>query len=210
MAIVSYHHKFIYYPIPKVACSSLKVAISEIMGIELFDDRPHATRFPEIHLNQSNHIDYFKFAFVRNPWDRLVSCYKDKILYCTDHKGIRDAYNGQLPPFMRKYPFEKGMSFSSFVEAVSLIPDKDAEDHFVSQITFLSHNGKLVTDFLGRFENIENDWGDICKRLAIPATPLGHRKQIIDKPYQDFYTDRLVALVGERYKKDIATFGYTF
>jgi hypothetical protein len=211
MPIVSKKYEFIYYPIPKVACSSIKANIAKIMEIKLINDHPHSTPFPEIPLWASAANKYFKFAFVRNPWDRLVSCYKDKIYYCTDHTGKVNAYGDNLPPFMRKYScFQKGMPFEDFVKAVSKIPDHAAEAHFISQHTYLEHHGDLVPNFIGKFENIGEDWGRVCKSIKIKTPSLEHRKKVADKPYKSFYTDETIEIVASRYEKDISMFGYNF
>ena len=84
------------------------------------------------------------FAFVRNPWDRLMSCYRDKIrgevdgyTYCTIRPGVANCL-AQFDAFV------PGMSFADFVVAVASIRDEDADGHFRSQHTFVTVEGTLV------------------------------------------------------------------
>src|SRR5262245_19417577 len=94
----------IYIEVPKVACTSLKVAFAQLLGIDLDNSGgdPHQASFPST--AYSNYAygplfqDLFAFAFVRNPWDRLVSCYRDKIAgevdgftHFTSRPGVADC-----------------------------------------------------------------------------------------------------------------------
>ena len=68
--------------------------------------------------------DYFRFGFVRNPWARLYSCYRDKILGPT----LRDQQF-----ILGHFGFTPGMAFADFVRGVAEIPDEEADGHFVGQ-----------------------------------------------------------------------------
>jgi hypothetical protein len=150
--------------------------------------------------------DHFKFSFVRNPYDRLVSCYYSKInpkvvgIDQEPHEGV------ELRP---------GMTFAQFVEAVYLIPDDKANVHFRSQHLFLrapDAKGDLLVDFLGRFENMERDFARAAKELglglSLPHSNPSRRRERQD--YRDYYDGRLAEMVGERYREDCGIFGYSF
>ena len=74
--IISHKHKFVFLQTTKTGSSSIYVTLKE----------KYKTVNPENHLNavqakrffdekKYNWDEYFKFAFVRNPWDRYVSAY---------------------------------------------------------------------------------------------------------------------------------------
>jgi hypothetical protein len=105
----------------------------------------------------------FKFAFVRNPWDRLVSCYASKIV--VPGTGLRMGNYGDVA-------LERGMPFRKFAEAVCQIPDGEANLHFRSQHVFVCEDSpakRVLADFVGRFENLEEDFSFVTKMLGFNA-----------------------------------------
>jgi Sulfotransferase family len=207
--------KAIYFYIPKVACSSLKFTCAQILNMEAgagdVVEEIHKIDFPFVKKYQvlSRYRDYFRFAFVRNPWDRLVSCYKDKINFGPGH-----VYNHYKNPFL-KYLDEQGlfkqdMSFEDFVKVVSQIPDEDAEGHIRSQHKYLEdERGDNLVEFVGKFENLHRDMDYLINRLGVNlATP--HLRKTPHKPYWEYYNNNTIQLVQERYKEDIRRFKYCF
>ena len=210
----SSEYQFAYVPIPKVACSSLKVAIATALKIEGSYEHAHNIKFDLIDLDGLSNLPdrYYRFAFIRNPWDKIVSCYKDKILHCTDHLGNKDAFNGKLPPFMRKFPgLSKGMDFKDFLKVISGIDDYHAEEHFKSQWQFLyDRNNRLAVDDVYRFEKIEESWLKICEKLGLNYVALEHRKKVEGMPYQEYFDDESIEIVRKRYEIDINAFKFSF
>lgn len=143
---------------------------------------------------------FFKFAFVRNPWDRLVSAYyylkSDK---CTSNDRIWSNRNiGHI------YSFE---------EFVLNWLDKNrilTYYHLIPQYLFVTHNiGLIKVDFIGFFENIKNDYESIADMLNI--------KNKLDKynsgnhtDYKYYYNDKMIEKVYSLYKKDVELFEYDF
>jgi len=208
----TFHHnilierrKAIYLFIPKVACSSLKLIFAREMGLmheyEMDDNLPHAVNFPFAHSDELNDrfADYTTFAFVRNPWDRLTSCYMDKI------------WNRFHPGFKRYGILYPKMPFEEFIESICIIPDALSDSHFRSQTSFL--NGRMSPDridFLGRFENLQDDFRRLSDMLRMAHRELPHirRRQVAD--YRERYSTRTRNLVAMRFKNDVESFGYEF
>ena len=226
--IISQANRFVYTFIPKVACSSIKMALSKQFGVDVnisaaakenvFNDLSsfeamHAAAWPMIpkHLNMADQLwDYLKFAIVRNPWDRLVSCYKNKILSTNETNEYYE--NGVHRALVRDYGdlFYSGMSFEAFAEGVCSIPDSLSEDHFRSQHTFISHRGQVFVDYIGKLENIEQEWAYLCANMNIDNELGNINVSSRSGTYKDFYTDELRDKVAVRYSTDIDMFGYEY
>lgn len=208
----------IYIEVPKVACSSIKTAIARLLDISLETAAgdPHRVRYPSPGQPTSPdgmfYPGIFTFGFVRNPWDRLVSCYRDKI------RGEVDGYTyftirpGVANCLARFDAFVAGMPFDKFVAAVTSIADKDADSHFRSQYTFLTNaRGEVAVDFVGRYETLASDFQFVQQTVGIPAIELP-RIQVARSAvsYADYYTAATRSLIAERFRKDIDLFGYEF
>ncbi|NET30794.1 MAG: sulfotransferase family protein [Cyanothece sp. SIO1E1] len=218
-AILLDKQKAIYLPIPKVACSSIKKAIADWQNIKV--DIVSDAGIPLIHEAQFKYLDvakfsrrktYWKFCFVRNPWDRLVSCYKEKIKKDPNFHGKTNSFiDGVHKGLLRYGVFEAGMSFDAFVDAVVAIPDHDSDSHLRSQVTFITdEGGDLLADFVGRFENLRADFAYVREKLKAEDLQLTHINQTKKSSYQEFYTDLTREKVFKRYENDIHTFGYKF
>lgn len=207
----------VYIEVPKVACSSIKILLAGWLGTDLtaVGGDPHRAQFPEPGPCQAGPKLYpslFSFAFVRNPWDRLVSCYRDKVLGEAPDFTTFHLQRGVAYCLARFDAFQPGMSFVEFVEAVTKIPDGEADEHFRSQYTFLSNrDGKIAIDFVGRFETLHRDWDAVCRQLGFPSTELPHvqaARRRVD--YAKYYDSNTRTAVTRRYAEDVRLFGYTF
>jgi len=144
--------------------------------------------------------EYFKFAFVRNPWDRLYSAYrylkaggwddKDKAWAATN-LGTCD-------------------NFATFVKHW-ISPDNIRRHlHFQPQCYFICDTkGRLLVDYLAYFETINDDFKEITKRLHID-THLGNHNVNPGSDYRDAYDEDSRNIVADIYAQDIAFFGYDF
>lgn len=211
------NYKTIYIPIPKVANSSIKSVCADLLGLEIpegfnkvtvFDGRP----FPFLDKDEvdSEYKDYFKFAFVRNPWDRLVSLWAEKI-HSDASLNSKFLVNGVGRGLARYECFYAGMSFEAFARVIAKIPDALADPHFASQHTFIcNQQGQVLVDFIGRFETLEDDFMYIGRRIGTERFRLPHLVRSNHRKYRDYYTDKTKRLVEQRYAKDIELFEYSF
>jgi len=183
--------KAIYFLIEKVATNSLKSAFEDYLGKKPFKKNYFGL-----------YKDYFKFAFVRNPYDRLVSCYNDKIFNGRKNEDI-----------ILKNNFYVNMPFKEFVKKVFSIPDLRADQHIRSQYYSLTdEKGNLLVDFIGKFENLEKDYKFVCKKIGIKnPKSLPHKNKSKRKnDYRQYYDEEARKIVEKRYKKDLEVFGYEF
>jgi hypothetical protein len=139
----------------------------------------------------------FKFAFVRNPWDLQVSSY---------HHLRREK--PELIAHCR--------SFDGFLRW-KLDPDRpyqyDIDTSITMQTDYLVDlHGRLLTDFIGRYERLNEDFAEVFRRIGLPATDLPHKRRAMDrdKDYRCYYDDRTAELVARHFARDLEVLGYRF
>lgn len=145
---------------------------------------------------------YFKFAIVRNPWDRLVSAY-----LFLKKGGINEKDRVWAEQNLGEYK-----TFEEFVKNWMVQKHALKQLHFKPQVEYIYDNrNNLLTDFLGRFENFENSYKEILFRLGLPYTPV--KNENINKTRRDYtkyYSAETAEIVEKVYKKDIELLGYKF
>jgi len=211
-------YDLIFISIPKVACSSVKSVLYELQSGSKPTMNIHEAPFKYIPFKQLGlYPNCFMFAFVRNPWDRIVSLYANKIKADPNFNG-RDENDEQFCNGAAKWfscygdVFRGGMSFAEFVQAIAAIPDEESNNHFRSQYLFITgkNNGSIV-DFLGKFEHLTDDFNILKKLAGLPADiSLPHKMKSDHADYRHYYTDELKNLIAQRYKRDIEQFDYSF
>jgi hypothetical protein len=146
-------------------------------------------------------LGYFKFTFVRNPWDRLVSAY-----HFLQKGGISNEDRSFYEKNLAKYK-----DFDDFVlnwvnkENIMLGP------HFWPQTYYIKDKrNKVKVDFIGKFETIDEDFKFVCEKLGVPSISLAKTNKSVRKNYQEYYTDETAGIVANVYKQDIKELGYTF
>ncbi len=206
--IVSHLHRFVFVAIPKTGTHSVRQALRAHLGPEdieqvgLFVDK----RFPFSELAQIRHghlgleqvrpyLDadvmdgYFKFAFVRNPFDRFVS-------YCAFMTRADGAFERNPQAVMHEVLFRmRPMQHILFRPQHELLVDAQ---------------GKLQADFVGRVENMQGDYEQACARIGIAPASLGRVNSSRRGGYRDYYDQALIDGVSELYRRDLELFGYTY
>lgn len=206
--IISHEHRFVFTAIPKTGTHSVRQALREHMSeadleqVGLFVNK----RFPFEELARISHghislqqvrpflgeeafTDYFKFAFVRNPFDRFVS-------YCAFMTRANGAFLSNPQAVMNHLLFVQ-----------------PPEQHilFQPQHTFLvDEAGGLLSDMVGRVEDMQASYDAICARIGIPTATLGQVNSSRRGGYRDYYDARSRDEVARRYQRDLELFGYEF
>ena len=156
--------------------------------------------------------DYYKVAFVRNPWDRLVSWYtmiqeKGAMTWYKRIFGMR-RYND-----LTQYVLTNSNSFEEFLyNCVDTIDDIDGKKSILyNQLDYITdEDGSLIVDFVGRFENLNSDSQTVFQNLGLDNVVLPHKNSSKHRNYRTYYTEETKVEVGRRYARDIEFFGYEF
>ena len=135
--------------------------------------------------------DYFSWTFVRNPFARLVSAYENKIV---------DKHQSGLNEF------RKIKNFKSFVLKIKNINLAVADRHIRHQHLFFPDNIK----FIGKMENLQEDFNTICEEINIQNIKLPHINKSSKKNYKEYYDAESIEIVSKKYSEDIKRFGYEF
>ena len=228
--MISAKHKTVFVHIPKVAGQSVEQMYLADLGLDwgergvlLLRPKRNGEMGPQrlAHLTAAQYTEcgyvsnedfsnYFKWALVRHPYQRALSCYH----------------------FLG---FARVLSFENFV--LKVLPEKIKQQHFffLSQYNYLhDHKGQLLVDYVGHLEQLENDLGYPKKKSGIEHIKMPHAnkepgswKRVLriwlehpgliryfalghnKKPRQQALTTKARLALNQLYKKDFDAFGYT-
>lgn len=219
---ISLRNKYVYLAVDKVANSTIKNCLFEIEylpvkknPVTLYDKRcsPLLSPYqlpPNLLDEVLNSGRYFRFAFVRNPYSRLLSCYLDRI------QRIRSRPRKQLEKYLAARGVEAGeINFSVFVHAVCEQSSPQQNSHWRAQVDDILYD-HIEYDFIGRFEHLWDDmaevsrriWGEVRPQMANPDVNKSPRVTNADSRLAEYYTPELADRVYERFYRDFMAFGY--
>jgi len=185
----------IFVHVPKCAGVSVCRALYGNLG-------PGHTPFSEYPwiFDPNSFQSYFKFTFVRNPWDRLVSAY-----HFLKRGGMNDADLEFAKVELKPYN-----SFDAFVRGWLNEDNIWKRHHFRPQFFYLEDLHRRVhLDFIGRFENLRNDFLYVADKLKISAD-LPRSNMSTHLEFRSLYSDETRAIVSRVYAQDIKQLQYTF
>ena len=197
--MISHKHKCIFIHIPRCGGTSIEIAMCGRNWFNIESSTKHLIASTAKNIYKPYWNDYFKFSFVRNPWDRMVSLAK----YPGTYK--LNLNKGKLVGF-EDY-------FQKFPEIEVDGRSKSLSDTFypIKNSVYLNILN-VELDFIGRFENLNEDFEFIYKSIGdIPPLLTNdsiHRSY--HGHYTEYYDDETRQIVAEKYAKDIEYFGYKF
>ena len=187
--IVSDRRKFVFVHIPKSAGISLRAALEPYADGQkaAHPNTTHET-LPALLAREPRLGGYYKCAFVRNPWDRLVSF----------HAYARERLRPTVPEM-------QGLDFGQLLRLM----DRGAA--WLDRLYALQPQSGYVrgADFVGRFETLESDFARVCASLDIRAV-LPRKNTSGHGAYAGYYDAWGRDFVARRYANDIDEFGYAF
>lgn len=204
--ILSHRHRFIFFAVPRTATHAIRAALQPILGetdwqqevlrLQLRSPLPALAKIGHGHITvreaQAALPDdvwrsYFKFAFVRNPYDRYVSI-------CAMLNKRNPSYAGREVAFMKR-----ALRVARFRQRVLVRPQAEL---------LVTDAGELGLDGIGRYERLQQSFADICQRLDIAAPLLAVDNATAHRSSAACYDDELQQLVRDFYSRDFALFRY--
>jgi hypothetical protein len=185
--------KLVFVHVPKTGGSSIDSALKSAFRVPI-GKRIQTCR--EIHglLGEKSYLKFFKFAVVRNPWDRFLS----KFLWSQQHTG-------SISP---------DRTFRWYVDHIPKIRKREMRkryDAFSSQSEWLKDkSGEIRISKIIRFESLAAGWAEICDLIGLKRCELPHEKVTLHNHYSEYYDDHSRQVIGDLYAEDIERFGYSF
>jgi chondroitin 4-sulfotransferase 11 len=196
--------RLIFVHVQKTAGSSVRLAFGE-------SPDPTEKHFLARELRSSCGAEvwntYFKFAFVRNPWDRLVS-------WWSNINSHREAYERGLPlNNFQSFVLSRAFTFEEFLlNCDEEIIDTDGRKWiYRNQVDYLSgDDDQLIVDFVGRFETVDEDFALASRKAVGHELDLPRSNSSAHRHYSEYYSKAMEEYVAARYMRDIRAFGYVF
>ncbi len=201
--MINHQKKYIFVHIPKTA----GVSIYELLGDKKQQSHKHLYDYDEYYR------DYFSFAVVRNPLDRLVSAYTYMNVGGRGFKGDLFAQN-----VVSKFKDFKDFSLNleDVQDDLARFSNKHNGKHIVGfphlhPQTLWTHEGNLqIIDYVIHLENLENDFKKIRKILGKFRINIPNKNTSDRKDYAKYYDHENLELVIQFYKDDFENLGYSF
>ena len=216
---ISHSLQAIFVHIPKTAGTSVEAALGMHGDKTDIGIRPYFNQTPDAeHLYGGNlqHMTaarlrtvlqddvrfkrYFKFAVVRNPWERLVST-----CAWSDQKWVRgiELASAEFDRLVREL-------YAAFRAAQASSRPLVLPPHLELQVSYVrDERRQSMLDFTARYENLAADWEHIRARLGVNAA-LPVRMRSHHRPYQEYYNEETRSMVAEIYAEDARAFEYAF
>ncbi|MDH3347065.1 MAG: sulfotransferase family protein [Desulfobulbaceae bacterium] len=202
--------QYIFIHIPKNGGTS----VAHGLGYSLTSHRT-ALQYKEI-MTPKDFSICFKFCFTRNPWARFLSLYNyarmtDSLYHSStnpetslygkhlDYDLLHNATLNRCAHYLQEGKLRHDTSWNHWHPQVNWIQDTQ---------------GTLLTDFIGKVENMAQDFHFICEKLSLTSSLSRHNTsgKAPRDPfyYRSFYDQETKKIVADYYQDDIDRFGYDF
>jgi len=167
-------------------------------------------------LSKGFYDSVFKFTFVRNPWDRVASLYRSYLedpILLANLAGHRRA-KGTSHRFESRYllgssteEFRDFIDYLSTTEIVRVgLYNRKGWSHFNPQLNWIPDD----IDFIGRFENLKDDFNFVCSQIGHKPLDLPYENKTDGPTYKELYDDKSKDIIYKMYEGEIKRFEYEF
>lgn len=206
--------KVVYVVNPKVASTSILEMLSGVNreqlqrdGVDISEIRKRLKTKPLTSKAQLKNLQdrgYLVFTFVRNPYERAVSFYKNKF--------VRQEETSFLKPvlFAEKCGFESCKNFTDVLDRVIETPASIGDAHFISQYDVLfGKTNDFQFDFIGKIEAFDQDYALLQERIVgLPKVKKLNATHKAKESVDDYFLPDQKKRFSEKFKKDFEFFGY--
>jgi hypothetical protein len=204
--IISHKHKFVFFAVPKTGTHAIRQALSPHLGPDDWEQQDLFERkrlpIPALAQLRHGHISvrqlqpllpreqwerYFKFAFVRNPFDRFVST-------CFFLRRNQPGMEQHATAFMKQ-----AIRTPRFRQRILVQPQS---------VLLTDASGDVALDYVGRFEDLQQSCNEAFGRIGLPEPDLEKRNASKHGASANYYDDDLRRAVADYYRADFENFGY--
>ena len=205
LRMINHQYRFIFIHIPRTAGKS----VQKFFG-KNWHNHKDISRYAQ-ELEPRIYASYYKFAVVRNPWDRMLSDYNyqkkkdypdNQRLFTHDERGHHRSFQEWLEAVLSD-PFR-------YDQAKWGAQVSQGIHRWSPQVDWISMNGKIAVDRVLRMENLQEDFAELRRILGLPSRALPCRNWKFHWHYSYYYVESTKRLVENYYAKDIESFGYRF
>lgn len=211
---IHWENGYCYFRVPKAGNSSVSASLAGVSGNDLdpaAQELKSAKSDPFRQASSLNWSEYrrferefFKFTFVRNPLDRLLSAFLDKV----DNERSPPHFRRLINTRLGSRDADSSCDFPTFLNYLS-IGGLHENAHWAPQVSVICYPIEKL-DFVGRLENMEHDLNHVLSVLNLKGsrvtsvrkhhTRSRHLREILDA--------RAKSLIHELYAEDFERFGY--
>jgi len=208
--------KLIYCVVPKVGTSTWKTVIAKARKIQRRISRwgmwRRLSNYTEEEMNERLKT-YFKFVFVREPLQRLLSAYKHKFIQTPSYTS---KLRKEIVQALRPQDVEpNGENFVKFKEFIQYLSNNMSRNQHWRQYGKLCHPCVIHYDFIGHTETLKEDAALLLKMAGIDdrvTFPPIHNStgpsEVLE--YYSQVPPWYIKQLGEQYRNDFEMFGYEY